>query len=260
MPKSQPPPEHPPASETRPNDTNKVPKIDDIIKEEKAKQQHKDQLADQHDNEHEYGYNLDDIPPQVLLESYNMSQMKEEEKKDGKVTCENEPKQTTTEADSDYMLAMQLQFLEGHERVDQGSVDKKSIDLRTTTKKSRKASRRKNANKKKAPIQPCFYHENSHVEDNNANANANANANVDANVPKVCYGNKRAISGTINKHNSDDWSEIHAQRLHDYNFNLGSASTFDDFHFGNKAYNSLRRDLEKKGFKKFDQPTAVDKK
>ncbi|ETO32072.1 hypothetical protein RFI_05046 [Reticulomyxa filosa] len=246
--------------------SKKPPKIDDIISEQMAEELQKNFLAEQCE------HNLEDIPAEMLLESYMMSQTKENghntslngenqqaiaEEKD-----ENDP-QAMALPDEDYLLAMQLQLEEQDNEEEQQMLKKKDLATTipaTTNKKSRHSNRRK-GNKDKIRILPNYYYEDSKAtgETEGTTYNDTSNSNYEK-VRQVSSGNKMAISGTIHKHDFNEWSTRHVNRLHNYDANLGSDSSFKDVRIGNKAYNSFRRELEKKGFKKFDQPTPADKK
>jgi len=248
--------------------TNKTrPKIDDIINEQHAEQLRKEMLAEQ--SEH----NLDEIPAEVLLESFLLSQLEESKEKlptpeeeqnsgstDNNINNDKNNTSEMTQEDKDRLLAMQFEFAGDEE-------DNINTNQSVSTSNKNKRAWNGNTNKKrsedKVRIQPNYHFDDSDLiddfEDNDEIAGITLN-DSNTKVRKDCSGNKMAISGTIRKHDFDEWSAKHVSRLNEYNVNLGSDSALKDARLGNKAYNSFRRDLEKKGFKKFDQPTPVDKK
>jgi len=135
----------------------------------------------------------------------------------------------------------------------------------TIPKKNRRRNRKRNKNKNKNEskvrvIEPDYYYENEDENEDGHGHDDNVNGDDEDMDNNNGGGNKMAISGTMNRHNFKEWSTKHVNRLHDYNMNLGNQAAFEDVRLGNKAYNSFRRDLEKQGFKKFAQPTPVDKK
>jgi len=226
-----------------------IPRIDDIINEQRAEQLRKEMLEEQSK------HNLDEIPAEFLFESYMVSQIEENKNDTQPINEQSNSGAPQDISDKDHMLAMQLQFTAEEEEDNIVDVNQSQLNKRTTS-----SNKNQYQNEAKVRIQPNYYFDDdSNVTKDLEEYDSSAVKNNDS-ISKVQSGNKMMISGTTKKHDFNEWSTRHVNRLHDYNVNLGNESSFKDVRLGNKAYNSFRRDLEKKGFKKFDQPTPSDKK